>query len=82
MMKERMYKILVKDCDNDYVLGRINGMIRALSDTGTDDSYEYSIQGFNYSPALHIIRFKATYWNYRKVRKALERHYPDLCVFI
>jgi hypothetical protein len=82
MFKERMYKILVKDCDNDFVLGHIMGMIRALSDTGKEDSYEYPAKGFNYSPELHILRFKANYWNYRKIRKELERHYPDMIVFI
>lgn len=82
MMGEKVYKILVKDWPNEYVLGRISGMIRALGETGREDDYEFAQKGFPYSPNFRVLRVKTTYWRYRKIRKALDKYYPDMCVFI
>lgn len=82
MMGEKVYKILVKDCTNEYILGRISGMIRALGDPNSKNEYEFALKGFPYSPNFRVLRVKTTYWRYRKIRKALEKHYPGMCVFI
>ena len=82
MLKKRMYKVLVKNWPNEYVLGRISGMIRAISETDRGDCIEFAQKGFPYSPSFRVLRFKTTYWRYRRIKYVLNKHYPDMCVFI
>lgn len=79
MGKEKVYKILVKDCSNEYILGRISGILRGANG---DENWEFAQQGFPYSPKLRILRVKTTYWKYRKMKNRIETDYPGMCVFM
>lgn len=80
-MGKKLYEVLVKDTVNDYIRGRISGILLATS-KGYKHLYGYAHQlihdGEGYTT---VMRVYMTRWQCRKAQKIIEKHYPKTCVF-
>ena len=76
-MGKKEYKIVCWNTDNEFILGKVSGIISALVYSPfeddcvllTDDKYTTTFT------------FRATLWQYVKMRKVINKLYPGLCKF-
>ena len=85
-MEKRLYVIEIKEGVNDYVQGRISGMISAICPDSQPYthrcSYETSDGLFKTKKLASIqMRVDATEDEFLKLRKIIEGFYPNLCAF-
>lgn len=79
-MGKRIYEVLIVDNTDEYVCGRIYGMIAALS--GNESRYsEYPIYLVPGMPKMEIFRVLTTRHRYRKMKRIVNLYYPNLCIF-
>ena len=79
-MCKKIYKVLVRDATNEYILGRISGVLLAL--TNTKDCRYYAMTGDSDNPKYRMIRVETTRWRFNVARKIIEQHYPEYCLFM
>lgn len=79
-MGKKFYEVIVNDGTNQYVVGRISGILEAICGDRRDLKRfaNGSVEGFNFV----IIRVETIGWKFRKARKVIEQLYPKKCVFL
>ena len=85
-MESKIYKINVDGRANEYILGRISGIMDVFNEN--DISYAHTVE---YMCGRYIwskrkvcyttMRVKTTKENYAKIVKLIEERYPGLCEF-
>ena len=72
-------QIIVTDPTNEYVLGRISGILRCLGGSRKDNVgfAQFSKRGSGY----RVLQVKTTDEKFEKARKIIEHDYPGLCIF-
>lgn len=74
----KVHSIIV-DTETEYILGRISGIIRILSNTR--DHSEYNFNVYRPDPKKRMFRVKCNRWQYAKIKRELEYLYPGMCEF-
>lgn len=78
-MGKKKYEVLVKDNTNQYICGRISGILLALS--GSKARRGYANRVIPAGPNMEIFRVRTTRRRYLKMKKLIDLCYPDLCEF-
>lgn len=80
MGKKMLYEIIVKDASNQYIVGRISGILETICGDRKDLTRytNVSVDDMNFE----IIRIEATERKFRKARKIIEQLYPNKCAFL
>jgi hypothetical protein len=63
--------------NNDYILGRINGIMRMIAREREDRL----IWRYEDDPCKYLFEVKCNRWRYAKIKKELESLYPGICEF-
>lgn len=83
MFGKRETRVVIVNMDkipgenNNYVLGRISGIMAGICDPYKEDKTYVNVQpdGSN----LMIMKVKASGSEFRKLKEALKAHYPGIC---
>ena len=78
-MEKKRFRTLVKwEGRNDYIKGRISGMMFVICDGVDEDSKHYGMQRTELGS---ILTTKCTDEQYQEFIKFVEASYPGLCIF-
>ena len=85
-MEKKMYKIEIKGDVNEYVLGRISGIIAASCDEGQIYPNTVICDVSKYPWRKHKVisnemRVDATADEFQKCRTLINKYYPNLCTY-
>ena len=83
MFRTKVYKVICKQTANEYILGRISGIMYALAGATPDKAKKrcgYANTRDN-DMEMMIFRVNTTKLRYGLMRKHIEAAYPGLCVF-
>lgn len=70
---------IIVDTETEYILGRISGIIRILSNTRGHSEYNFNV--YRPEPKKRIFWVKCNLWQYAKIKKELDYLYPGMCEF-
>lgn len=64
--------------DSRYILGRISGIMLVIS---KERRNKYVFWDYEDDPRKHLFHVPCNRWQYAKIKKTLEYHYPGICEF-
>jgi hypothetical protein len=64
--------------DNDYILGRISGIMLVIS---KERCNRYAFWDYEDDPCKHLFHVPCNRWQYAKIKNTLESLYPGMCEF-
>ena len=80
----KKYRVIIEGCPTDYIMGRIMGIIAALTfdETGKRDHLAISRHyDDEHEVTHHIVRILATEDEFTLIKKVIDRTYPFTCTF-
>lgn len=82
MSGKRRYRTVVLDARNEYILGRIAGVLNAITENYNDKTgYAICHMQSEQYPDAKIITVETTDRKYRKASRIIETLYPKHCEF-
>lgn len=76
IMEKKLFKTLISNEKNDYVIGKISGILYALCSCNPKEVYAMGVFDTGY---LHYV--ECTEKQYSKAKKVIEDLYPGVCTF-
>lgn len=82
MFKTKVYKVVCKQTVNEFILGKISGILYALAGVPSDKTKRRQFaMAKNKDLDIAIFRVETTALRYSLMRKHIELEYPGLCRF-